>query len=350
MVRRSTVDRSPPPAVQAAGYDPGTGDLAQSGEATQRRGGQPWRGAGGRWLVWVFRVVVWLVLLVIGYRGITAIVLNETPSSGSAPVPVATGARFPVLAAEAYASQFGQVYLSASPSTASQRAAELAQFLPSGFDPQAGWNGSGVLKLQSEQVAGVRVRDSHHAVVTLLARVNGQLMGLGVPVYAAKGDMAIAGEPAWLPPPTRAVVPSTAPVNTDSATTAVLMKQLPDFFQAYASGSQVTLGRFEVPGAKLPGLGGAVKFGALTSVTVPPGGTQRDITATVTWRVSSPAPDRPANPAPRGKAGRKADKTRAGKRPPPVQLEMTYALTIVKQHGTWYIKSLRPSTQTGGSP
>jgi hypothetical protein len=331
MVRRSTVDRSPQPAVHAAGYDAGTRDLAQGGGVTQRRGGQPWRGAGGRWLVWVFRVVVWLVLLVIGYRGITAIVLNETPSSGSAPVRPAPGAGFPVLAAEAYAWQFGQVYLNASPSTASQRAAELAQFLPSGSDPQAGWDGSGTLQLQSEQVAGVRVRDAHHAVVTLLARVNGQLMGLGVPVYAAQDGMTVTGEPALLPAPTRIAVPSSAPVNTDSATTAALMKQLPAFFEAYASGSQVTLGRFEVPGAKVTGLGGAVKFGELTSVTVLPGGNQRDITATVTWRVSSPSSA--------GTAGKQS----------PAQLEMTYALTILKQHGTWYVKSISPSTQTGGS-
>ena len=331
MVRRSTVDRSPQPAVHTAGYEAGTRDLAQGGEVTRRRGGQPWRGAGGRWLVWVFRVVVWLVLLVIGYRGITAIVLNETPSSGSTPAPVAPATRFPVLAAEAYAWQFGQVYLNASPSNASQRAAELAQFLPTGFDPQAGWNGSGTLQLQSEQVAGVRVKDSHHAVVTLLARVNGQLMGLGVPVYAAEGGMTVTGEPALLPPPSRVAVPSSAPVNTDAATTAVLMRQLPDFFAAYASGSQVTLGRFEVPGARVTGLGGAVRFGALTSVTVPPGGKQRDITATVTWRVLSPPPA--------GKAGKQS----------PAQLEMTYALTIVKQHGTWYVKSISPSTQPGGS-
>ena len=31
-------------------------------------------------------------------------------------------------------------------------------------------------------------------------------------------------------------------------------------------------------------------------------------------------------------------------------LEMTYALTIVKQHGTWYVQSIAPSTQAGGQP
>lgn len=332
MVRRSTVDRSPQPAVHTAGYDAGTRDLAQGGGVTQRRGGQPWRGAGGRWLVWVFRVVVWLVLLVIGYRGITAIVLNETPSSGSAAPRPAPAVRFPVAAAEAYAWQFGQVYLNASPSTASERAAELAQFLPPGFDPQAGWNGSGTLQLQSEQVAGVRVQDAHHAIVTLLARVNGTLRGLGVPVYADHGGMTVSGLPAWLAPPARITVPSSEPVNTDTAATAEVTTMLRAFFSAYADGSQVTLGRFEVPGANVTGLDGAVKYGGISSVTVPPGGDARQILATVTWRVLSSAPE--------GKADKQS----------PAQLDMTYALTILKQHGTWYVQSISPSTQTGGSP
>ena len=39
------------------------------------------------------------------------------------------------------------------------------------------------------------MRDANHAVVTLLARVNGQLMELGVPVYYAGGALAVSGEP-----------------------------------------------------------------------------------------------------------------------------------------------------------
>src|SRR5947208_3278116 len=75
MVRRSTVDRSPQPSVHDADFDPGARDVVPEGRTRQRPSGT-WRGAGGRWLVWVFRVVVWAVLLIIGYRGVTAIVLN----------------------------------------------------------------------------------------------------------------------------------------------------------------------------------------------------------------------------------------------------------------------------------
>ncbi len=333
MVRRSTVDRSPQPTVYGAGNDAGTGDLAQGGRATRHYPAPGWRGAGGRWLVWTFRIVVWVILLVIGYRGVMAIVLNETPPSHPTATPSATAPTFPVGLASAYAMQFGQVYLNATPATASQRAAELAQFLPSGADSQLGWNGSGSLTLQSEQVATVTVHDAHHAVVTLLARVNGGLMQLGVPVYSSAGGIVISGEPAWLAAPKPAVPPTPAASNTDTATQAVLTKQLPAFFDAYATGNQVTLGRFLDPGTTMTGLGGAVRFGSLSSVTVAPGGSIRHIVATVVWRV-------PGQPA-AGSAGKA----------PAAGLEMTYALTIVRQQGTWYVRSIAPSAaQAGGQP
>ena len=329
MVRRSTVDRSPQSDVYAADQAAGTGDLAPGG-GKRDRAAPGWRGAGGRWLVWVFRIVVWAVLLLIGYRGVTAIMLGET-STGAAPAPAATpGSAFPSALAGAYALQFGQVYLNADPATASQRSAELAAFLPAGADSQLGWNGTGTLQLQSEQVADVVVRDAHHAVVTLLARVNGQLMELGVPVYYSGGALAVSGEPAWLPAPSRAVVPTPTPPDADATTQAELMNQLPAFFQAYASGDQATLGRFLAPGVSLTGLGGQLAFGSLAGVTVPAGGDTRHVVATVAWRV----------PAPAGSA----------QSPPPAGLEMSYALTIVKRSGTWYISAIGPSLQPAGSP
>jgi len=332
MVRRSTVDRSPQPDLYSAGYDPEAG-TQQAGTGKRPRSGSGWRGAGGRWLVWTFRVVVWAVLLIVGYRGVMAIVLNETPPSSTPPAPAASAPGFPVQEASAYAMQFGQVYLNASPATAAQRASELAPFLPSGTsDQQLGWNGGGSLTLQSEQVAGVRVEDAQHAVVTLLARVNGNMMELGVPVYAAAGGLGISGEPAWLPAPKSVAAPAPPSVNTDNAAESELMVQLPEFFRAYASGDQSTLGRFLAPGTSVTGLGGTVMFGSVTGVTAPVGGTVRHIVATVVWEIPGAA----AKGTPVGNTT--------------ANLEMTYALTIVRQHGTWYVQSIAPSTQAGGQP
>jgi len=265
---------------------------------------------------------------------VMAIVLNETPPANSSPAATAPATPgFPAQEASAYAMQFAQVYLNASPATASQRASDLASFLPPGAtDPQLGWNGGGSLSLQSEQVAGVRVQDAHYAIVTLLARVNGKLMRLGVPVYAAAGGMAISGEPAWLPAPETITPPAPQPVISDDATQSALMRQLPAFFAAYASGDQSTLGRFLAPGTTVTGLGGSVVFGSVTSVTAPVGGDVRHILATVVWKI-------PGQP---GKAARTENS--------PANLEMAYALTIVRQHGTWYIQGIAPSTQAGGQP
>src|SRR6266550_3255142 len=327
MGRRSTVDRSPQPDIYSADYVAGTGDLAQGG-GQKDRPSSGWRGAGGRWLIWVFRVVVWVVLLLIGYRGVTAIMAGET--TGGAPAPAATpSSNFPSALAGAYALQFGQVYLNADPATANQRASELATFLPAGADSQLGWNGNGSLVLQSEQVADVTVQDANHAEVTLLARVNGNLMELGVPVYYAGGALAVSGEPAWLPAPPKAAVPTPTPPSSDAASQAELTKQLPSFFQAYASGDQATLGRFLAPGTTVTGLNGQLTFGSLGGVTVPAGGDTRHVIATVVWNVPGQAS--------------------SGTASPPAQLEMSYALTIVNKGGTWYISAIGPSFQTAGS-
>lgn len=329
MVRRSTVDSSP----QSAGFDVETGGLAQEAGRTRPRS-VGWSGAGGRWLVWALRVVVWVVLLVIGYRGVTAIVFNETPGGSTPAAPAPQGTGFPSQLAGAYALQFGQVYLNADPASSTQRSSELAPFLPAGTDPQLGWNGSGTMQLQSEQIAGVRAHDAHHGVVTLLARVNGQLMELGVPIYASDGQLVISGEPAFLPPPSRAVLPSAPPAPSDPTAQAALTSQLADFFKAYASGNADTLARFVVPGTTVTGLGGDVTFSSLSGVSVPPGGTTRHIIATVVWRI----PDQPAT-------GSKATAN-----PPAAGFEMSYALTVTKRSGTWYVKSIGPASHPEGSP
>lgn len=330
MVRRSSV----------ASLDSGTESSVYGEEspvAPEREGPavkSPWRGSGGRWTVWPLRVVLWLAILVIGYRGIMAIVLNETPSStSSAPAsPASTpSSKFPVTLAEAYALQFGQVYLNFNPATADTRARQLASFLPPSVSQQPGsqfgWNGSGSDHLGSEQVAGIDVRSSTTAVVTLLATVNDKLMELGVPIYSSGGgSLAVSGQPALLPAPSTAQPPAAQPPQTDQTAQAALQSQLPAFFAAYANGDQATLNRYLVSGASISGLNGAVRFGSIQSITVPQGGNQRDITVTVNWLL--PGQQNQAVP----------------------QLTTTYDMSVVdQQSGKWYVEDIRASTQPLGT-
>ncbi len=169
---------------------------------------------------------------------------------------------------------------------------------------------------------------SHSAVVTLLARLSGgRLIELGVPIYAAHGGMIVSGNPALLPGPAKATPPAASKPG-DRATEAALKRQLPAFFEAYASGDRTTLARFIWPGARISGLDGAVTLGSIDSVFAPLGGSRRQISVTVTWQL----PPAPA-PAAGGTIG-----------VAPASLAMTYQMTVVKQGSSWDIQSIGAST------
>jgi hypothetical protein len=317
MVRRAILD----PEQDLADEDqvlPPTQFPAESARHRQ------WQGAGGRWLIWVGRVVAWAVLLLIGYRGVLAIV---TGNDGSAK-PAATATKspsspsFPVSLAQAYALQFGAAYLNFSPADAAQRARDLSRFLPAGASAQLGWNGAGTQRLLSEQVAGTSVTSAHSAVVTLLASIDsGRLIELAVPVYASHTGMSVSAEPALLPAPARAAPSAANAGNSDPSAAAALQAQLPTFFSAYASGDRTTLARFTTAGAHIEGLGATVTFGGIDSVFAPTGGARRTVTVTVTWNLGS-AP-----------GGNSITTT-------PASLQMTYQLTVLRQGASWDVESI----------
>jgi hypothetical protein len=330
MVRRATLDRGVPRAADDEAL------LADPAPTRARRSAaKPRRGAGGRWVIWVLRGVAWIVLLLIGYRGVAAIVTGSSGTTPAAKPPAGASSTFPQTLAGAYALQFGYVYLNFSPAGNTRRSDLLANFMPAGSDAQLGWNGAGTETLQSEQVASVQVLGAHTAIVTLLALVNkGQLIELGVPIYTANGAMVVSGEPALLPAPRRAVPPQAVAGNSDQSAVTELTTQLAPFFRAYASGGQATLSRFLTSGAQVTGLGGAVTLGSIQSVTAPFGGATRNITVVVVWHVSS------------GSAGASAPSVATA----PANLEMTYRMTVVRQGTSWYVQSIGTSTQSSGPP
>ena len=292
------------------------------------------RGAGGRWLLWPLRAVLWTVLLVIAFRGITAIIFSSSPAPAGG-TRTATGEEFPVNLAEAYATEFGRVYLGFSPQSLAQREQALAAFVPArvaAANPSLGWNGIGQLNLQSVQVAGIKVQDRQHAVVTLLALLGGQLMELGVPVAATGSGLVVSGEPAWLPAPPQASPPA-APRGSDPVAQRQLMNELPAFFQAYASGDSGALNRFLVRGVSVAGLGGAVAFDQVSALHVPPGGAIRQITVTVIWQLPEPP-----------------ESVTAGTQGVTSKLEMSYGMSVVDlQGGKWYVNGIGASSETVGA-
>ena len=317
--------------------DPLLTDMQADGSLAARPGiGGSWRGAGGRWLLWPLRVVLWTALVVVAFRGITAIIFGSSPAPAGGTGAANTAGEYPVSLAEAYATEFGRVYLGFSPQSLGQREQALAAFVPpavSAANPSLGWNGIGQLNLQSLQVAGIRVQDPQHAVVTLLALLNGQLMQLGVPVAATGSGLVVTGEPAWLPGPPR-ISPAPVPRGSDRVAQSQLMNELPAFFRAYASGDSGALNGFLAHGASVAGLGGAVTFDSIGALHVPPGGASRQITVTVIWQV--PATEQPGSTA--GNLGMAS------------KLEMTYGMSVVDlQSGKWYVKEIGASTEAVGA-
>ncbi len=315
--------------------DPLAAGMQADGSLAARPGfGGGSRGAGGRWMLWPLRVVLWTALLVIAFRGITAIIFSSSPAPAGG-TGTGTGGEFPVSLAEAYAAEFGRVYLGFSPQSLGQREQALAAFVPasvSAANPSLGWNGTGQLNLQSVQVAGIKVLDPQHAVVTLLALTGGQLMELGVPVAATGGGLVVSGEPAWLPAPPR-IAPRPARRGSDQVAQSQLMNELPAFFQAYASGDSAALNRFLIRGASVTGLGGAVIFDQISALHVPPGGAIRQITVTVIWQL----PEQPGSAA-------------AGNQGVTSKLEMTYGMSVVDlQGGKWYVKGIGASSEAVGA-
>jgi Conjugative transposon protein TcpC len=330
MVRRAILDRGEMLAAEDQALPP-----SQLPTELVQQPGRPWRGAGGRWLVWAGRAVAWAVLLLIGYRGVVAIVAGR--ESGTAPAPAsvsstgsATG--FPVSLAEAFALQFGDAYLNFSPADASVRGKELSRFLAPGADPQLGWNGAGTQRVQAESVADISVTSAHSAVVTLLASLDdGRMIELGVPIYAVPGGMSVTRPPALLPAPVRAV-PPVASASSDPATEAALQSQLPAFFAAYASGDRTTLARFTTPDSHIRSLAGAFTFGGVDGVLAPPGGATRTIIATVTWILPPP------NASSRSVASA------------PATLQAAYELTVIRQGASWDVQSIGAVPTSAGPP
>jgi hypothetical protein len=279
------------------------------------------------------RIVLWAALLIVIYRGVMAIALNETPAStttsngAGATAASGTSTQFPVTLAEAYVMQFGRVYFNFNPATATQRQQALAAFVVPGLlgsqPQQFGFNNSPISTLQSEDVAGIDVRSPNSAVVTLLTMLNGRLMEFGVPVYTAGGGIEIFGLPALLSTPPMVQLPASQQQQPDMAAMGALQQQLPLFFAAYASGNGAELNRYVVTGASVPGLpGGEVTFGSLAGLYVPPGGATRHIIATVNWQLTGQ----------------------------PGGFAATYDMSVTEQQGgKWYVGDIRASTQPMGT-
>jgi hypothetical protein len=303
----------------------GKGRRGSGGGGRADRGG--WGGSGGRWWIYVGRVILWAFLIVVLVNGIRAPFQRFTDKSTTTTTPTTSGKPvFPQEQASAYALSFADVYLNYDPAAAAvaDRQKQLAQFIAPGVDPQLGWDNTGKSVLRSAHVSSVEAQDLNRAVVTLLVQANGKIFQLAVPVYAKDGALAISGRPATLAAPPRAALPA-ANQDRDSALETELQEPLTGFFKAYGSGDTASLQRYSDP--PVTGLGNAYVFSALKEINAPQGdANSRTVNATVIWQVS------PVQ-----------NKASGG------TLEQTYQLTMLKKDGNWYVTDIRGSTLPAAS-
>lgn len=342
MARRSAVRHGPEAEAQvpgggsemsaAGGGYASYGDPWDAGHGGKRKRGRSrsggWSGAGGRWLIWVGRIILWAFILVVLVNGIRAPFERFTaPPPGSGSRGATPASTFPTAAASAYALQFAEVYLNHDEAKAAEWEQQMKTFLPEGVDPRLGWNGKGAMKLQSAQIDGIEVRDANNASVTVLAQADGRQFRLAVPVYTKGGAFVISGRPAMLPPLARANLPQAANISRDNALETKLQETLGGFFRAYGSGDTVSLRQFS-DNVAITSMNGALNFFALKEIVVPAGsGPKRQVTTTVVWQVPP-----------------SAQQASAGG-----ELEQTYELTMVEKDGKWYVREIRGSTQPAGS-
>lgn len=335
MARRSTLE-------QVAGdHDPSAYPASDPGHARASRRGAPrrfrWSGGGGRWLVWIGRAVLWLLIIVIVVNGVRAPFERFTQGEPAGATPTASpGAGFPAEAAISFANQFAAAYLNFDAANPRVRAERLKPFLPDAAHDQFGWNGFGRLQAGAIQPANIEIKDANNAVVTLMVQSGERRWLFSVPVYAQDNRFVVSQRPALLPAPGPAQLPAAAQPEHDEATAAELTPQLKGFFEAFGSGDPEQLRRYVAAGVDIQGFNGAFTLAQLKQVIVPPGGTTRSVTAIVVWAVPAatpPATDPAAQPT-----DAPVD--------PPGALEQAYRLTVEKQGDKWFVKDVRGAGRT----
>ncbi|GAA2011429.1 hypothetical protein GCM10009799_44590 [Nocardiopsis rhodophaea] len=290
----------------------------------------PRAGSGGRWWVWVGRAVLWAFIIVVIFNGLWMPIRDSFAEPSAAPSAGSDEPDFPESAASAFALRFAETYLNAKKGEETERAEELAAFVPDGKVAELNLSGA-ELSGRDIQVVGVDPQDDNSAVVTLSADVNGDPMRLDVPVYAADNgaSLVVSGRPALLAAPTKAELPAPKAVENDSGTRDELEPRLKRFFEAYAETPE-HLPSYLADGAHVAQLpAGSLEFVELEELVVPAKAANgkddvRQATATVKWRL----------------AGEKGDD--------PAELTQSYRLSVIKDGDDWKVLDVQGAPRSFG--
>jgi hypothetical protein len=246
-------------------------------------------GSSEQWLRRGWRVLFGaavVVVLLLGLRDIARPFLGVQPRAQSANA----SASYPRESAEAFAARFTMAYLTFDAARPEQRRRALQQYMGPGDASSAGWDGQGRETAALALPGGIEVRDGAHALVTVVALVDGgRWVYLAVLVVTDGQGLAVAGTPVLLPPPALADAAQSPDVmDQDPTLSAQLRPYLTAFLRAYAASSQAELAYYAAPGVVLGGLGGQVTLAGIDSLSVEQAsGGQRSAVASVRWMDSA---------------------------------------------------------------
>ena len=233
---------------------------------------------GGRRKYAVFLLA--LVAATTAFSMLSLIIASQSVTKNDVSAEVANqlekqGAGFPSGQAVQWAGQVVRVMGTYDEASRDDYANQVSQFLSSGMDEMAGWNGKG-----HQQVAFVsvnpqpRIIDGSHAVVTAAYQTSEGKWGcMAVPTFAYKPstygtDTTWAFTLSALPTPTACAartglpklpsVKSDAKEDDDTANT-LAADFYPSFFAAWAASEDATLAQYTIDGFTTVGLGGAME-------------------------------------------------------------------------------------------
>ncbi|GAA3408047.1 conjugal transfer protein [Streptosporangium vulgare] len=210
-----------------------------------------------------------------------------------------------------------------------ERESRLAPYLPECVEAQFGWDVSQDGALERCNRTASRSSTPSNAVVTVAYQSENrrQLLSCRLPRPASRRGRR-RRRPGILPAPRAADLPPKPAPERDPRRGAGAAHHAGGLLQGVRGRHHRACSSTPTPGSPA-GFGGAFTFLQLKDLAVPsPGGSTREVTATVTWGVPSKAPRPPSrSPPTTGQTGGK--------------LEQSYLLTMVKQGDKWFVKDIR---------
>lgn len=299
---------------------------------------------GGRWAMWITRLLVWAVLALAALGALRLIVEPPVDEVVDQALAGQGGEDNPVdeHEAAALAERMTRDYLDYDP----QRRDGSDRWDRHLSDEQSipGWRGTH--RVMAHEVSTIAVEqtgeDQLVATVAALARTGRQeepeWHHLAVPMVSDdEGRLAVAGSPSLTGPPDQPAVEGRETPDPDSELTRRLHDDVEEFLAAYGRGGQAAVDAFTAPGEQLTALPDQAELAELVNLTVHDGEDgQRTATASVRWRLRDGEDDDAADSG----AARESISEPAAEA---ATVTQPYRLVLTRAGDRWLVADIAPS-------